>query len=244
MERAFSAHLALFLIFVVLAGFIGVLIYLGRLKRPTLLDVCHFLKPINAEMILNLGRSSKPYSMPTRWHYVELRQQLLEIRRCFAALLFDLRLIIAWINSELHMELVEKPWEKEWAENPPSEEERLMTQQDLEKFVAGKRQLLAEACVLEKFVFGRQCRVYLWLIFRSHWFLPFPLPDLEDLTRTRRRSASSGASQHLCFLYLRMAHAAVDLGKLYDVEGGLSGAQACFEEAFMNFKRPEPQPTT
>jgi hypothetical protein len=153
MERALSAHLALFLIFVVVAAFTGILIYLGRLKRPTVLDVCQFLKPIDAETILNMKLNSAPYVQPTRWHYAELKESLLEIRRCFSALQFDLRLLIAWVSSQLHMELVEKPWEKDWAENPPSEAERLMEQQELEKFTAGHRRLLAEACALQKIYF-------------------------------------------------------------------------------------------
>jgi hypothetical protein len=237
MERALSAHLALFLIFVVVSAFTGILIYLGRLKRPTVLDVYRFLKPINTETILNMKLNSAPYVQPTRWHYAELKESLLEIRRCFSKLQFDLRLLIAWVSSQLHMELVEKPWEKDWAENPPSEAQRLIEQQELEKFTAGHRRLLAEACALQKYVFGRQLRVYLWLIFRSHWFLPFPIPDVANLTFTRRSGpfrAREGA-QLLPFLYLKMAQAAVDLGELYDATGGVSGVRGCFEEVFMNF---------
>ncbi len=238
MERAFSAHLALFLILVVLAAFTGILIYLGRLKRPTILDVCQFLKPVDGALVLELSRSVGPHWNPTRWHYGELREQLLEIRRCFAALLFDLRLMIAWLNSELHMDLVEKPWEKDWTDDPPTEEERLATQQALEKFIAVKRELLADACALQRFVLRRQLVVYFWLAFRSHWFLPLPMPNLSKLAAPHRRAGRLGKS--LPFLYLQMAYAAVAAGKLYDTEGALDGAQACFEQAFMNFKGPQP----
>lgn len=232
MERALSANFPLFLILVVMAAFIGLLIYLGRLKRPTVLDVCRFLKPVDGQMILSLGHSGSFH--PTRWHYGELKETLLEIRRCFSALQFDLRLLIAWANSQLRMELVEKPWEKDRAANELSEAERLIEQEELEKFVAGNRELLAAACALQKYIFWRQMRVYLWLIFRSHWFLPFPIPNVANLTFETR-----GRRQHLFILYLNMARAAVALGELYDATGAVSGVRDCFAETFMNFKKPE-----
>src|SRR5436309_14989524 len=98
MERAFSAHLALFLILVVLAAFTGILIYLGRLKRPTVLDVCRFLKPVDAELVLELSGSAGSNRNPTRWHYGEFREQRWATGRCFATLLFDLRSIVACRN--------------------------------------------------------------------------------------------------------------------------------------------------
>jgi len=240
MERAFSAHLALFLILVVLAAFTGILIYLGRLKRPTVLDVCRFLKPVDARLVLELSGSAGSNRNPTRWHYREFREQLLATRRCFAALLFDLRLMIAWLNSELHMDLVEKPWEQDWIADPPSAEERLASQQELERFIAAKRKLLAEVCPLQRFVFRQQLVVYFWLVFRSHWFLPFPMPDLSKLASENRRWIGSDESQSLLFLYLRMARTAVAAAKLYDIKGDLDGVQACFEKVFMKFKSPQP----
>ena len=239
MERALSAHVALFLILVVVAVFTGLLIYLGRLKRPTVLEVCRFLQPLDTQRILDLKRDLRSCWEPTLWHYRELKETLRELRRWFSMLQFDLRLLIAWTNSQLHMELVEKPWEKEDLEDPPTEAERILEQQELERFTAGHRKLLAAACALQRHASGAQLRLYLWLIFRCHWFLPFPIPNVSDLMFKTRRSG-----QNLFFLYLIMARAAVDLGGLYDSTGGVSGVQSCFQEAFMNFRKPEPAATS
>jgi hypothetical protein len=145
------------------------LVYLSRFQKPNTNQMVKFLRGADMkrlhELFLTDGTLRDAIS---RLKYLQReRLRLHEARGIMAAAYYSMGVLMAWASSELQREAG-----------------FLKTGQGDELtagLVEGHRQLLAAAGDFRDYALLALIKLNLWLIFCSHWWLPFPVPRIANL---------------------------------------------------------------
>lgn len=174
-------------------------LFLGRLSSfpcRTIRDVPAFLQPVDsAGMMQLLNPQTEEYlhsAMTGVALRLEQRRSLHFIREHLLRLSHNAHILLEWSNAELKREIVGK------------------SEEDSECYRDCARQLHSAAVQFKLYATLSIIKINLWLMFRTHSWLPLSAPSLADLSQV-------GGLQFFN-LYSNLTRAVSDLGRHYGSE--------------------------
>lgn len=174
-------------------------LFLGRLSSfpcRTIRDVPAFLQPVDpAGMMQLLNPQTEEYlhsAMTGVALRLEQRRSLHFIREHLLRLSHNAHILLEWSNAELKREIVGK------------------SEEDSECYRDCARQLHSAAVQFKLYATLSIIKINLWLMFRTHSWLPLSAPSLADLSQV--------GSFQFFNLYSNLTRAVSDLGRHYGSE--------------------------
>jgi len=174
-------------------------LFLGRLSSfpcRTIRDVPAFLQPVDsAGMMQLLNPQTEEYlhsAMTGVALRLEQRRSLHFIREHLLRLSHNAHILLEWSNAELKREIVGK------------------SEEDSECYRDCARQLHGAAVQFKLYAALSIIKINLWLMFRTHSWLPLSAPSLADLSQV--------GSLQFFNLYSNLTRAVSDLGRHYGTE--------------------------
>jgi len=174
-------------------------LFLGRLSSfpcRTIRDVPAFLQPVDsAGMMQLLNPQTEEYlhsAMTGVALRLEQRRSLHFIREHLLRLSHNAHILLEWSNAELKREIVGK------------------SEEDSECYRDCARQLHGAAVQFKLYAALSIIKINLWLMFRTHPWLPLSAPSLADLSQV--------GSLQFFNLYSNLTRAVSDLGRHYGTE--------------------------
>jgi len=174
-------------------------LFLGRLSSfpcRTIRDVPAFLQPVDsAGMMQLLNPQTEEYlhsAMTGVALRLEQRRSLHFIREHLLRLSHNAHILLEWSNAELKREIVGK------------------SEEDSECYRDCARQLHGAAVQFKLYAALSIIKINLWLMFRTHSWLPLSAPSLADLSQV--------GSLQFFNLYSNLTRAVSDLGRHYGAE--------------------------
>jgi hypothetical protein len=174
-------------------------LFLGRLSSfpcRTIRDVPAFLQPVDsAGMMQLLNPQTEEYlhsAMTGVALRLEQRRSLHFIREHLLRLSHNAHILLEWSNAELKREIVGK------------------SEEDSECYRDCARQLHSAAVQFKLYATLSIIKINLWLMFRTHSWLPLSAPSLADLSQV--------GSLQFFNLYSNLTRAVSDLGRHYGSE--------------------------
>jgi hypothetical protein len=159
---------------VLLAGCLF-LAYLSRFQKPSTAELVKFLRGADMKRLheLFLTDGTLRGEIPRRRFLQRERRRLHEARGIMWAAYYSMRVLMAWAISEFN---------REAGFLRIGQGDALTA--DL---VEGHRQLLAAARDFRNYALLALIQLNVWLIFCTHWWLPFPVPHIAGLQKIMGR---------------------------------------------------------